>query len=32
MGIRTKDTNTTEGGFKTGRVSEKKKRVRPRAR
>jgi hypothetical protein len=31
MGIRTKDINTTEGGVKTGRASEKK-RVRLRAR
>ena len=31
MGIRTKDINTTEGGVKTGRASEKK-RVRPRTR
>jgi hypothetical protein len=30
MGTRTKDINTTEGGIKTGRASEK--RVRPRAR
>jgi hypothetical protein len=30
MGIRTKDINTTKGGVKTGRASEK--RVRPRAR
>jgi hypothetical protein len=32
MGIRTKDINTTEGGVKTGRASEKKKRVHLRAR
>jgi hypothetical protein len=31
MGIRTKDINTTKGGVKTERASEKK-RARPRAR